>query len=402
MCGIFGFVGKKKLSIAKVLDGLKSLEYRGYDSWGIAYRKDEVIELIKRTGKIGVSRLSDSMTSQIAIGHTRWATHGDVTEANAHPHRDCTGTIAIIHNGIVTNHEKLKNRYIENGHIFVSETDSEVAAHSIEEYRKTYPFAESVRRMFMTLEGMNAFVVMDISSNQLVAIKNGSPLIVGIGKDGTYVASDPYTLSPYTRLIHTLTDGQMAILSDNRISILDVKTNRRLPFVGTKPPLQSIEETRSEYRSLMEKEMNEQPDMLMRISTDKKSIETISLIQRILDRSKRIVLTGCGSAYFAGLAGAYMFAHLRNTCAIAVNASELTNRIPDIDKHTAIIALSQSGETADTLRAIEWAKKKGATIVGLVNVPHSAIWRICDVALELGAGQEKAVASTKAFTAKLA
>jgi glucosamine--fructose-6-phosphate aminotransferase (isomerizing) len=405
MCGIFGFVTKKETSVSTVLEGLKSLEYRGYDSWGVAYLQtaNKNIPVIKHTGKIGGTALDGNLTTTLAIGHTRWATHGGVTDANAHPHLDCTGTIAVVHNGIITNFESLKNMLLSHDHTFASETDSEIAAHLIEEKIKTISFTEAVQETFLSLTGMNALVVMDTKSHTLIAIKNGSPLIVGTGKDGTYVASDPYTLSPYAESIHVLTNGQMAILSDGNISIQDIETGKNLPFEGKTPPKSADDGNLNGFKSLMEKEMNEQPAMLLRIAqTDTESEKTVSKIQDILDKSQRIILIGCGSAYFAGLAGAYMFAGLKKRGAIAISASELANQIPDVDKETTIIALSQSGETADTLHAVLWAKKMGAKIIGLINVPHSAIWRACDVALALDARQEKAVASTKAFTAKLA
>ena len=232
MCGIFGYVGNKKNAASIVLAGLKSLEYRGYDSWGIAAvplsRDKKTIIVKKKAGKIGDATVTELPQSSFAFGHTRWATHGGVSDVNAHPHLDCTGTIAIIHNGIVENYQELKHDLLKKGHHFISETDTEVAVHLIEEYAKHTLFSKAVQKAFNDMTGLNAFIVMNTKSNQFVAVRNGSPLVVGFGDNENFLASDAAALIPYTKQVHYLEDNQMALLSDHGVMIFNARTGERV------------------------------------------------------------------------------------------------------------------------------------------------------------------------------
>jgi len=234
MCGIFGYVGKSKNAAKIVLSGLKSLEYRGYDSWGVAVvpaedkLSDRRIVVKKRAGKIGLGTVNELPESSFAFGHTRWATHGGVSEINAHPHLDCTGTIAIIHNGILENYQEIKAKLLEKGHHFLSQTDTEVAVHLIEEYAKTMLFSKAVQKAFNQMEGLNAFIAMNTKINQFVAVRNGSPLVVGFGDNANYLASDAAALLPYTRQVHFLEDDEMAIVSATGVMIFNARTGEHI------------------------------------------------------------------------------------------------------------------------------------------------------------------------------
>ena len=240
MCGIFGYVGPRTDAATIVFEGLKRLEYRGYDSWGVAAVAAKLtnptnptnvtnkIIVKKKTGKIGDATVSDMPASSFAFGHTRWATHGGVTEVNAHPHLDCTHSIAIIHNGIVENYEELKKRLLTKGHRFVSQTDTEVAVHLIEEYAKTMLFSKAVQKAFNEMEGLNAFIVMNTANNQFVAVRNGSPLVVGFGHQENYLASDAAAILPHTKQVHFLEDDEMALVSGRGVMIFNARTGDRV------------------------------------------------------------------------------------------------------------------------------------------------------------------------------
>ena len=259
MCGIFAYVGPSKKATTLVLEGLKSLEYRGYDSWGIAAvpaADSTKIVVKKKIGKIGVATVDDIPESSFAFGHTRWATHGGVTQLNAHPHLDCTGTIAIIHNGIVENYEEIKTKLAKIGHVFVSQTDTEVAVHLIEEYTKTMLFSKAVQKAFNQMTGLNAFIVMNTTIKQFIAVRNGSPLVVGFGDGENYLASDAAALLPYTKQVHYLEDDQMALVSERGVMIFNARTGEHM-----KPKKQtltwSVEQTeKGSYPFFMLKEIH--------------------------------------------------------------------------------------------------------------------------------------------------
>lgn len=400
-----------------VLEGLKRLEYRGYDSWGVAVvpelGKDLVakntIVVKKKTGKIGGASVSDMPPATLAFGHTRWATHGGVTEINAHPHLDCTKTIAVIHNGIVENYEKLKQTLIKKGHVFVSETDTEVIAHLVEEYFKNMKqskrdaegaFSKAVQRTFNDLEGLNAIILINTTSHEMVAARNGSPLVVGFGDHENFLASDPAALIPHTKQVHFLEDDEMAIVKDENISIFNARTGERV-----RPRKQMItwsnkEAEKGKYHDFMIKEIHEQPGIISEIVAD-----TASQLQKLADIIRQyqdIYMVGCGSASYVAISGSYLFSKIANRRINPVVGSEFGYQLDFLTPKSLVIAVSQSGETMDTLESVKKAKVKGATIFALVNVLGSTLYRESQYKMLIGAGPERAVASTKALTGKLA
>lgn len=412
MCGIFGYVGKNNSAAKIVLDGLKRLEYRGYDSWGVAVVPQgthTTITVKKHTGKIGGASVSDLPKGTLAFGHTRWATHGGVTTVNAHPHLDCTKTIAVIHNGIVENYETLKRTLIKKGHVFVSETDTEVIAHLVEEYLKTTSplqrdvapaFSKAVQRAFNDLEGLNAVILIHTTSHEMVAARNGSPLVVGFGNGENFLASDPAALLPHTKQVHFLEDDELAIVRDKNIHIFNTRTG-----VRARPRKQMItwdvkEAEKGKFHDFMIKEIHEQPGIISEIVAD-----TSSELQKLagtIGRYKDTYIVGCGSASYVAMAGAYLFSKIAKRRIDPVIGSEFGYELDFLTSKNLVIALSQSGETMDTLESVKKAKKKGAAIFALVNVLGSTLYREADYKMLIGAGPEKAVASTKALTGKLA
>lgn len=407
MCGIFGYVGYKSNASDIVLNGLKSLEYRGYDSWGVACvpdgkspgKKQEIV-VRKQTGKIGAATLDGMPASTFAFGHTRWATHGGVTEVNAHPHLDCTGTIALIHNGIIENYEELKGPLLQKGHVFKSETDTEVAVHLIEEYAKTMISSKAVQKAFKAIQGLNALIIMSVRDGRLIAVRNGSPLVVGFGDGENFVASDAMALIPHTKQVHFLEDNQMAIISGDGIMLFDALTGE-----GIRPRKQtlnlSVEETvKGKYPFFMLKEINEQPAILADIAANYENQE-----KRLAERIRNAYgtyLVGCGTAAYACMAGSYFFSKIAKRHINWQVGSEFSYQLDFLTPKSLVIALSQSGETMDTLDAVKRSQEKGAKVFGLVNVIGSTLYRQADYKLPIGAGPEKGVASTKAFTGKLA
>lgn len=414
MCGIFAYVGPSKKATNMVLEGLKSLEYRGYDSWGIAAvpnldgiatprlaeARDDKIVVKKKTGKIGGGHVDDMPESSFAFGHTRWATHGGVTDLNAHPHLDCTGTIAIIHNGILENYEAIKAKLLKKGHTFVSQTDTEVAVHLIEEYAKTMLFSKAVQRAFNEMEGLNAFIAMNTKVKQFVAVRNGSPLVVGFGDKENYLASDAAALLPHTKQVHYLEDDEMALVSASGVMIFNARTGDRV-----KPKKQILtwslaQVEKGKYPFFMLKEIHEQPGIIADIAADgaNRAVELAKIIKNSSDTS----IIGCGTASYASLAGSVMFQKITHRPVEWSMGSEFDDEIDFLSKKSLVIALSQSGETMDTLEAIRMAKKKGAKVLSIVNVMGSTLYRESHEQLLIAAGPEKGVASTKAFTGKLA
>ena len=403
MCGIFGYVGPSKNATSIVLSGLKSLEYRGYDSWGIAAvpaADSSKIYVKKKTGKIGSATVDDIPESSFAFGHTRWATHGGVTDLNAHPHLDCTGTIAIIHNGILENYKEIKERLIKKSHIFKSQTDTEVAVHLIEEYAKTMLFSKAVQKAFNEMTGLNAFIVMNTKIKQFIAIRNGSPLVVGFGDKENYLASDAAALLPYTRQVHYLEDDEMAILSERGIMLFNARSGeRRQPKKQTLTwSIAQVE--KGDYPYYMLKEIYEQPGIVADIAADAK--DRAKALSEIIKKADKTYMIGCGTAAYACMAGAELFANIAKRQVNWSIGSEFDVEANFLTKKSLIFALSQSGETMDTLEAVRKAKKHGATIVSIVNAMGSTLYRESDHQLLIGAGPEKGVASTKAFTAKIA
>jgi len=406
MCGIFGYVGTRDEAPTLVLDGLRKLEYRGYDSWGIASRHDGLL-VEKHVGKIGQATTSLPGGSA-ALGHTRWATHGGVTEANAHPHLDCQGRLAVIHNGIIENHEELKRDLIQRGHTFASQTDTEVVCHLLEEQLKerTEP-AEGCERLlqsllvvFRMLEGLSAISVLDPELHCIAAAKNGSPLVLGYGEDGNFLASDSSALLEHTRRLTFLEDGQAALLSVDSVAVYDVETGREL----SEARIWDItwQEERADldgHPHFMVKEIHEQPAVLRRLAAERAG-DAADLAQRIMAAST-VHFVGCGTASHAARCGEYLFSRLASRQANCVVGSEFGYLADFLDAHSLVVGLSQSGETIDLLDSMKAAQKRGAHLAALVNVEGSSLYRLVDQPILLSAGPERCVLATKSFTAKL-
>lgn len=397
MCGIFGYIGTKTDTAQTVLEGLKLLEYRGYDSWGIAVKHDGRFEVDKHIGKIG-NAVVDLPASTLGIGHTRWATHGGVIDTNAHPHLDCTKRIAVVHNGIVENFAEIKEELIKKGHTFISETDTEVIPHLIEESLKTQDPKESVRSAFNRLHGMNAIVVSFAGKDQIIAAKNGSPLVVGLGDDGLYVSSDITGVINHTKRVVFLKDNEMVVLEKGAI-FSTLKDG--VSFIPAVEEISwSIEDTDTGfYPHFMLKEIHEQANVVRNIA--KHYDERITEFAELIDQAYGTFFIAAGTAFHACLAGVYLFsAHAKKHVNTAV-ASEFNYLEDFLTDKSLIIAISQSGETIDVIEPLKKAQGKNSKIAALVNNLGSTLYRMADYKMLLGAGPEKAVASTKAYMAQI-
>ncbi|HKZ34274.1 MAG TPA: glutamine--fructose-6-phosphate transaminase (isomerizing) [Patescibacteria group bacterium] len=396
MCGIFGYVGKKKAALI-ILDGLKRLEYRGYDSWGIAVGQ-ETFAVEKHVGKIGEA-VTVLPKSGIGIGHTRWATHGGVTERNAHPQLDCTRTVALVHNGIIENYEVLKKKLLQKGHTFLSETDTEVMVHLIEE-KMHRPFVDAVLRCFQELEGLNAIVAVHAKEKVIVAVKNGSPLVVGFGDSESFIASDAASLLQHTKRVIFLEDHEAAVLTEDAVKIIDVKSGHVLKKKPTSLTWKFEETTRGNYPHFMLKEIYDQPGMLSDIA--RRSRNDIRKVAHLIKTSYGTFMVACGSASYAALSGQYFFSRVAHRHVNPSIGSEFVYHADFLTPRSLVIALSQSGETIDVIESVKLAKSKGARVIALVNVLGSTLYRMADTNVLLRAGVEKGVCATKSFTAKLA
>jgi glucosamine--fructose-6-phosphate aminotransferase (isomerizing) len=404
MCGIFAYKGEKKNAAEIVIKGLKKLEYRGYDSWGIAYKTDHHIEMHKQTGKIGEFDIAESdkidfsKNCKTALGHSRWATHGGVTVANAHPHFSEDNSIAIVHNGIIENYIELKNDLKKKGYTFKSETDTEVIAQLIQEY-KDLGLKEAVKKTLSLLKGRYAVLVISEDSDKLIAARRGSPLIVGKSEDGYYIASDIPAFLNHTRDVMYLDDNQMVIINKTA-KFIDLETDKEIEKRIVKIDWDSESAEKGEFPHFMIKEITEQKDTIARaINQDPEKL------MKIVDEIKSAFgtyLVGCGTAGKVCLDGAYLFSRIAKRHVNAEFGSEFPSLQDFITEKSLIIAVSQSGETADTLEALEVAKQKGAKVLSIINVAGSSMDRISDYSIHIKAGPEKAVASTKATTAQLA
>lgn len=397
MCGIFGYIGPKINAADVVLNGLKLLEYRGYDSWGVAVKVGKTIKVDKHIGKIGNATVN-LPASSLGIGHTRWATHGGVTDSNAHPHLDCSSQIAVIHNGIIENFEELKEELIQKGHTFISETDTEVMPHLIEEYLKTDGFAKSFRKAFNRLHGLNAIVAAYAPAKEIMAAKTGSPLVIGIGNDELFLASDAAGIIPHTKRLVFVKDGEMVILGE-RLQLLLLESGDQL-----EPQIEEVDwkvddVTIGDYPHFMLKEMHEQANIVRNIASTYDD-QVNDMAQQIMQAFGTYFI-GSGTAYHATLAGTYLFSKIAKKHVNTAPASEFNYLEDFLTGKSLIIALSQSGETIDVIEPLNRAKAKGSKIATLVNSLGSTIYRMADQKILLGAGPEKAVASTKAYTAKL-
>jgi glucosamine--fructose-6-phosphate aminotransferase (isomerizing) len=401
MCGIFGYVGEQMELGGAVLCALKTLEYRGYDSWGVAVGVNGHIGVEKRTGKISQATV-DFPASDIGFGHTRWATHGGVTHANAHPHLDCTGRLAVIHNGIVENFRELRDGLLARGHEFRSETDTEVIAHLLEEETSdgTTDVARALATVFTRLQGLSAIIVLDLRSRSLVAAKNVSPLVVGAGRTGVSIASDALALRGHADRILYLEDHQLVRLCHGGVTVYDRRTMREIDGVFVDLDLEWRDVELGEHPHFMAKEMAEQPDVLERLTSNGK--DQILALAEAIRESYGTFFTGCGTASYAALTGSYLFSRIASRHVNYVVGSEFKYHEHFLTPRSLVVALSQSGETADVIEAMLAARKRGSRLGALVNVPRSTLDRMVDLRVHLGAGPEQCVLSTKAYTAKVA
>jgi glucosamine--fructose-6-phosphate aminotransferase (isomerizing) len=400
MCGVFGYVGQQRDVGETVLTALKTLEYRGYDSWGLAIAAPDGLLLDKDIGRLN-GHAPTYPPAGLAIGHTRWATHGGVTRANAHPHLDCTRRIAVVHNGIIENHAALRAELEARGHQFASETDSEVVAHLMEERRANgQELASALADVFALLEGYNAVVVLDTEAGCFAATKHVSPLVVGLGQLSSTVASDAIALDEHADRLLYLEDGQLAILGPNGVDLFDRATMCPIIQSTVELPSSGHESGHAGHPDFMSKEMAEQPETLRRLVQDGR--DEIEALAEAINQASDVLLVGCGTAGNAALAGTYLFDEICGRRVAAVPASEFRYRSRSLVPGTLVIALSQSGETVDVLEAVTEAGNRGARLAAIVNSPHSSLDRMVATRVRLRAGAEQCVLATKSFTAKLA
>jgi glucosamine--fructose-6-phosphate aminotransferase (isomerizing) len=399
MCGVFGYVGAETNVGATILTALKTLEYRGYDSWGMALAGGDALIVDKSPGRINGHR-SDYPAARMGIGHTRWATHGGVTKLNAHPHVDEARRIAVVHNGIIENYQELKTELLARGHIFASETDSEVIVHLVEEgLQQGRPLPEAVNAVFRRLDGYNAIVVFDRNADQIVAIKRVSPLVAGRGVAGSIIASDAIAMHGHAEELVYLEDDQLAILASDSISLFDSASMQ--PLSQHVVAMHAVEDvTLGHFPHFMIKEITEQPATLRRLLTE--SREEIEALACAVDASNRVLLVGCGTAANAALAGVYLFSEIAGRDVSVIPASEFRYRTGYLDDETLVIAISQSGETIDVLEAMRAAQQTGSRTAAIVNTPNSSLDRMVEVSVHLRSGVEQCVLATKSYTAMLA
>ncbi|MEK9151988.1 MAG: glutamine--fructose-6-phosphate transaminase (isomerizing) [Patescibacteria group bacterium] len=412
MCGIVGYIGARRAEDV-LLDGLRRLEYRGYDSAGVATMQGEAIHVVKMPGK--VVHLTEALArtpapGSIGIAHTRWATHGEPNQTNAHPHLDCRGDLAIVHNGIIENYDRLKIGLIERGHAFRSETDTEVVAHLIEEYAMKLPFEEAFLAALRDVVGtFGIAVVSRREPRKLYAARRGSPLVVGIGQNGEYfLGSDPAALIAYTRDVVYLGDDEAVSLSDTGMETFSFDRTR---ITKTRESITwTIDEIeRGRFPHFMLKEIHEQPAVIVNATRGRLDADAglaklggLKDVEARLRGIERLSIVSCGTAYLAGMVGEYMLEEYAEIPTETELGSEFRYRKPILDPAVeAVIAVSQSGETADTIGAMREAKEKGVLALGIVNAVGSTIARDTDAGVYVHAGPEIAVASTKAFTGQM-
>jgi glucosamine--fructose-6-phosphate aminotransferase (isomerizing) len=412
MCGIVAYVGPKE-AYPVILKGLKRLEYRGYDSAGVALLSDE-LKVYKKKGMVAdleESLVGKDLHAHIGIGHTRWATHGEPSDRNAHPHRSASGKLAMIHNGIIENYGQLKQELVNKGYTFSSDTDTEVLLHFIDDIRENNhcTLEEAIRIALRRVTGAYVIVILDTESpDTLIAARKGSPLVIGIGKGEHYLASDASPIIEYTKEVVYVNDYELAIIKPDELILKNLGNEKLTPYVQ-KLDMELAAIEKGGYEHFMLKEIFEQPHTIYDCLRGRLDITTgrilMSGVEQHIEQLKnanRIIMVACGTSWHAGLVAEYIFEELCRVPVEVEYASEFRYRNPVIHKGDVIIAISQSGETADTLVAIEKAKEQGALIFGVLNVVGSSIARTSHAGAYTHAGPEIGVASTKAFTAQLA
>lgn len=408
MCGIVGYIGTNQAAPI-LLDGLEKLEYRGYDSAGIAVYHDQKIHMVKSCGRLKVlSELTHGgalLPGTIGIGHTRWATHGSPSDTNAHPHFNKKNTIAVVHNGIIENYLKLKGKLEKRGYEFLSETDTEVIAHLLDSYYTGNPL-QAITKVMHRMEGSYALgVIFQDHPNELYAVRKDSPLIVGHTEGGSIIASDVPAVLKYTRDVYFIENEEIVRMTDHTMEFFNVdEETLEKEAVHIDWDVNAAE--KGGYEHFMLKEMYEQPKAVMdtfspRIKDREILIEELNLSEEEVASTRKLMIVACGSAYHTGMTSKYVFEGLAGIPVEVDVASEFRYRDPILEEGTLVIVISQSGETADTLAALREAKKKGAKVLGIVNVVGSSIAREADSVMYTWAGPEIAVATTKAYSAQL-
>jgi glutamine---fructose-6-phosphate transaminase (isomerizing) len=410
MCGIIGYIGGKQV-LPILIDGLRRLEYRGYDSAGVAVVRNGLIELRRSAGKL--SRLEDALKTNplegdYGIGHTRWATHGRPTEENAHPHRDCTGQIVVVHNGIIENYLDLKRQLQKEGHTFITETDTEIVAHLVEREMKGDGLENAVRRALLYLRGLFALVLISADDpHKIVTVRNGPPIVVGLGENEFFVASDIPAVLSHTRDVVFLGDEEMAVITAGGVEFTDY-SGRAVSKKSTRVSWDPVMAEKAGYKHFMLKEIFEQPWAVKETVLGRASVESgqvylqeVGLENDVLREVERVVILACGTSWHAGLVGKFMIETLARLPVDVDYGSEYRYRDPIVSKNTLAIVITQSGETADTLAALREARKKGARSISICNVVGSMATRETDGTVYTHAGPEIGVASTKAFTSQL-
>jgi glutamine---fructose-6-phosphate transaminase (isomerizing) len=414
MCGIVGYIGQKKVS-SVILDGLRRLEYRGYDSAGIAVINGPDIQVVRSAGKLReleeILRLNQ-LEGTFGIGHTRWATHGRPTEENAHPHRDCSGSIVVVHNGIIENYKELKRELQKGGHTFKTETDTEVIAHLVEDVRGRHPempLEDAVRDTVVRLSGSYAFAVVSARDpRKIVAARNGPPLVVGLGKDEFFVASDVPAILHHTRDVFFLDDREMAVVTEGGVVITD-QAGRAVGKQVQRITWDPIMAEKAGFKHFMLKEIYEQPrairdTLLGRVSQDtgKIFLDEMEITEDEFRRCRKLHIVACGTSWHAALVGKFLIERLARLPVEVDIASEFRYRNPILDPDHLVMVISQSGETADTLAAQREARSRGLKTIAICNVVGSMVTREAQGVIYTHAGPEIGVASTKAFTAQIA
>jgi glucosamine--fructose-6-phosphate aminotransferase (isomerizing) len=410
MCGIVGYIGSKDV-VPVLIDGLRRLEYRGYDSAGVAVVHDGEVELRRSAGKL--SRLEDVIThdplsGEYGVGHTRWATHGRPTEENAHPHRDCSGKIVVVHNGIIENYLDLKQQLQKQGHKFVTETDTEIVAHLVERETKADGLENAVRRALMQMRGLFALVLISADDpGKIVAVRNGPPIVVGLGDKEFFVASDIPAILSHTRDVVFLGDEEMAVITATGVSFTDF-FGRPVSKATQRVLWDPIMAEKAGYKHFMLKEIFEQPNaaretILGRVSQDSARVflEEMAIGDEKLRAVDRMTILACGTSWHSGLIGKFFIEQLAKIPVEVDYGSEYRYRNPIVAPNTLTIVITQSGETADTLAAMREAKRLGSSSIAICNVVGSMATRETDGTIYTHAGPEIGVASTKAFTSQL-
>ena len=412
MCGIIGYVGTREV-VPVLIGGLKKLEYRGYDSAGVAVVNGNGVDVVRAEGKLTnlEGKLKDhELHGTFGMGHTRWATHGKPNENNAHPHRDCTGNVVVIHNGIIENFLPLKQRLKAAGHEFKSETDTEVVAHLIEEYRKGgAKFVDAVKKALKELEGHYALVMIaGDEPGTIIAAKHGPPLVIGLGEGENIVASDVAPLLAYTRNIIYLEDGEYAVANDQRVDVFVASDDAKVEREPKRITWDAVMAEKEGYRHYMLKEIHEQSRAVRDTFNGRMFEESGEVFFNDLEitkeqwaKFKRVHIVACGTSWHSGLVGKFILESAGKIPVEVDYGSEYRYRNPIIDDETLVIGVTQSGETADTIAAMQEAKGKGARLIAICNVLGAAATRMSDGTIYTNAGPEIGVASTKAFTTQL-